>query len=229
MGAMRQTFLGALAALTLVVCGAVALGGCGGSQTKTVSATNEPATTQASPSASTQSKPTTSTSTTPSTTSTTPAQTTTSGGTSAPTATRTAPEPAFAQQETHAEGVSAAASLVRARGYTPNDTSEYHPDQTLRVLVGTRTGSSDGYGQQAFFFVSGRYIGTDTKEASATVKVLAQSDTEVTLGYSLYKPGDPLSSPSGGQAVVHFQLNNGKLTPVGKIPPASSSSGVARN
>jgi cytoskeletal protein RodZ len=229
MGAMRQSFLGALAALTLGVCDVVALSGCGGSQTKTVSATNEPATTQASSSVSTQSKPTTSTSTTPSTTSTTPAQTTTNGGTSAPTATRTAPEPAFAQQETHAEGVSAAASLVRARGYTPNDTSEYHPDQTLRVLVGTRTGSSDGYGQQAFFFVSGRYIGTDTKEASATVKVLAQSDTEVTLGYSLYKPGDPLSSPSGGQAVVHFQLNNGKLTPVGKIPPASSSSGVARN
>ena len=230
MGAMRQSLLRALAALTLGIGGVVALGGCGGSQTKTVSATNEPASTQASSSASTQSKPTTSTSSTSSsTTPTTPTQTTTNGGTSAPTATRTAPEPAFAQQESHAEGVSAAASLVRARGYTPNDTSEYHPSQTLRVLVGTRTGSSDGYGQQAFFFVSGRYIGTDTKEASATVKVLAQSDTEVTLGYALYKPGDPLSSPSGGQAVVHFQLNNGKLTPVGKIPPANSSSGVARN
>ena len=52
---------------------------------------------------------------------------------------------------------------MRAHGYTPNNTAEYHPTQTLRVLVGTRTGSGDGYGQQAFFFVNGRYIGTDAR------------------------------------------------------------------
>jgi hypothetical protein len=118
--------------------------------------------------------------------------------------------------------VSAAAELVRRHGYTPNSTAEYHSGQTLRVLVGTRTGSADGYGQQAFFFVGGRYIGTDTKESSATVKVLSQSDTEVTLAYALYRKGDPLASPSGGQSTVRFQLNNGKLTALGTIPPASS-------
>ncbi len=224
---MRRTLIGATAALSLAMLGATALGGCG-SQTKTVSATT-PVVTQASGTSTTPTTPTTSTAKTPTSTTTVPAQTTTSGGTSAPTTTRTASEPAFAQQEAHAEGASEAAALVRARGYTPNSTSEYHAEQTLRVLVGTRTGSSDGYGQQAFFFVSERYIGTDTKEPSATVKVLAQSDTEVTLAYPLYRKGDPLSSPSGGQAVVHFQLNNGKLTPVGKIPPANSSSEPARN
>jgi hypothetical protein len=61
------------------------------------------------------------------------------------------------------------------------------------------------------------------------VKVLSQGDTEVTLSYSLYRPHDPLGSPSGGQASVRFQLNNGKLTPLGTIPPASSSSGLSRN
>jgi hypothetical protein len=110
---------------------------------------------------------------------------------------------------------------VRAHGYTPNNTSEYHADQALRVLVGTRTGSSDGYVQQAFFFVNGRYLGTDTKEPSATVKVVSQGDTEVTLSYALYRKGDPLSSPSGGEAHVTFQLNNGKLVPLGAIPAAS--------
>jgi hypothetical protein len=110
---------------------------------------------------------------------------------------------------------------VRERGFTPNDSSQYHSDQALRVLVGTRTGSGDGYGQQAFFFVNGRYIGTDAKEPSATLKVLSQGDTEVTLGYPLYRRGDPLSSPSGGEAHVTFQLNNGMLVPVGKIPAAS--------
>lgn len=221
---MKRTLLSTGVALTLGLLGGASLGGCG-SSTKTVSATNEAPATETS-AATTTAKTTTSTATTPTTS--TPAQTTTNGGTSAPT-TRTAPEPAFAQQETHAEGISAAAALVRARGYTPNDTSEYHPEQTLRVLVGTRTGSQEGFGQQAFFFVGGRYIGTDTKEPSATVKVVAQSDTEVTLSYELYRPGDSLSSPSGGQATVRFQLNNGKLTPVGKIPPANSASGLSRN
>jgi len=113
-------------------------------------------------------------------------------------------------------------------GFTPSDTSDYHSDQALRVLVGTRTGSGDGYGQQAFFFVNGRYIGTDTKDTSATLKVISQGDTEVTLGYPLYRKSDPLSSPSGGETHVTFQLNNGKLTPLGKIPPSSSSSGLSR-
>lgn len=222
---MKRTLLSTGVALALGLAGGTSLGGCG-SSTKTVSASNEPPATETSAATTTAKATTTSTATTPTTP--TPAQTTTNGGTSAPT-TRTAPEPAFAQQETHAEGISAAANLVRARGYTPNDTSEYHPDQTLRVLVGTHTGSQEGFGQQAFFFVGDRYIGTDTKEPSATVKVIAQSDTEVTLTYELYRPGDSLSSPSGGQATVHFQLNNGHLTPVGKIPPASSATGLSRN
>ncbi|HEY4452043.1 MAG TPA: LppP/LprE family lipoprotein [Solirubrobacteraceae bacterium] len=198
---------------------AVLLGGCG-SQTKTVSATAPPAAAQ-----------TASTSTTPTATktSTTQPRTSTSAATPAPTSTRTAPEPAFTQQAGQAEGATGAAAIVRAHGYTPNDTSEYHSGQTLRVLVGTRTGSGDGYGQQAFFFVGARYIGTDAKEPSASVKVLSQGDTEVTLAYPLYRRGDPLSSPSGGQTTVRFQLNNGKLAPLGAIPPASSTGGLSRN
>jgi LppP/LprE lipoprotein len=221
---MRRDPLAALAALALAVCGVTALAGCG-AQTKTVSVAGtptEPQTTAASTKAPGSAGA-------PASTGTTPAATSTGGGTAAPSTTRTAPEPAFAQQEAHAEGSSEAAALLRARGYTPNEISQYHANQTLRVLVGTRTGSSDGHGQQAFFFVDGRYIGTDTKQPSATIRVVSQSDTEVTLAYALYRSGDALSSPSGGQAIVHFQLNNGQLTPLGAIPPASSTSGLARN
>ncbi len=223
MHAMTRKLLTAIATLALGLGGGALLGGCGGSGTKTVSVAEAP------PAASAATTPTTTTSTATTPASTTPAPTSTSGGTAAPSTTRTAPEPAFAQQETHAEGLSAAAALVRARGYTPNDTSEYHENQTLRVLVGTRTGSTDGYGQQAFFFLDGHYLGTDAKEPSASVKVISQSDTEVTLAYALYRPNDPLSSPSGGQAIVRYQLNNGALTPIGRIPPASSTSGLSRN
>lgn len=212
----RHTILLALCA------GAVTLLAACGSGTKTVTKASTPPLTQ---STATQTQPGTTQKTG---TQTTPAQTTQTSTSTHSTTTRAAPEPAFTQSESSSEGLSAASATVRAKGFTPSDTSAYHSDQALRVLVGTRTGSGDGYGQQAFFFVNGRYIGTDTKDTSATVKVLSQSDTEVTLGYPLYRSNDPLSSPSGGEAHVTFQLNNGKLTPLGKIPPSSSSSGLSR-
>jgi hypothetical protein len=227
MAVMRRQLIAAVNVLVLAACAAV-LGGCGSSQTKTVSVAGAPTVTGASTPASTASQSTPTTTTAPTTTSPATAPTGTAGGTAAPGPTHTAPEPEFTQQESHAEGVSEAAAVLKSRGYTPAETSQYHPSQTLRVLVGTKAGSSGGYDQQAFFFVGGRYIGTDTKEPSASVRVLSQSDTEVTLGYPLYRSGDPLSSPSGGVATVHFQLNNGKLTPLNAIPPAQTSAGAAR-
>lgn len=220
MDAMRRHLRSVVGVLAAASAG-VAVGACG-SQTKTVTVTGAAPTAQ---STATAGAPAVGSSTTPPTTTSAPG----AGGTAAPTSPRTAPEPAFTQQEAHAAGPTAASALVRAHGFTPNDTSEYHSGQTLRVLVATRTGSGDGYGQQAFFFVGDRYIGTDTKEPSASVRVVSQGDTEVTLAYPLYRPADPLSSPSGGTATVHFQLNNGKLTAVGRIPPASSTGGLSRN
>src|SRR5439155_13074538 len=168
-------------------------------KTKTVSAgeapLKEPASTAAQGTSTTRTAPTA------------PARPQGSGGTSAQTKTRSAPEPAFAQPQTGAEGVHAAAAVLRAHGFTPKSTSDYHSGQTLRVLLGTRTGSADGYGQEAFFFVNGRYIGTDTREPSAKLRVVAQGDTEVTLAYPLYRAREPLCCPSGGQARVTFRLN----------------------
>ncbi len=218
---MRRTSVGSLAALALGLTGALA--GCG-SQTKTVTVASTPA--PGAGAGATRTTTTQSTATTPTTPAAVPGQA--GGGTAAPTTTRTAPEPAFTEHETRAEGVAGATGAVRARGYTPNDSSEYHSGQTLRVLVGTRTGSGDGKGQQAFFFVGERFIGTDAKQASASVKVVSQGDTEVTLAYPLYRPKDPLCCPGGGQATVHFQLNNGRLTALDPIPPARSSSGLSR-
>jgi len=220
MEGMRQTVL-RTTSVALCACIAALVVACG-SGTKTVTVSSVPPVSQTS----TTTKPQTSTKTT--STAPTPTPTPTTSTSTGTTSTRAAPEPAFTQHEAKSEGLSAAAAVVREKGFTPNNTSDYHSDQALRVLVGTRTGSSDGYGQQAFFFLNGRYIGTDSKQPSATLKVLSQSDTEVTLAYPLYRKRDPLSSPSGGEAHVTFQLNNGKLVPLGKIPPAESSSGLSR-
>jgi hypothetical protein len=200
---------------------AALLAGCGGG-TKTVSIASAPPV----QSTSTVIKrclgdcrhSTTTPTTVPTSTTTTPSE---SGGTASPSTTRTAPAPAFTHEGgtgttttgEGAEGLSAAEAVVRAKGFTVAAASDYHPDQTLRVLVGTRTGAAEGNGQQAFFFVDGRYIGTDSKQPSAQIHVASQGDTEVTLAYAL---------AGGGQATVRFQLNNGKLVALGEIPSASS-------
>lgn len=183
---------------------AVLLGGCGGA-TKTVTVSSAPPSAQST----TQAKTTTG-AITPTTATRTNEAPGANGGTSGPVRTRTAPEPAFTQKPSTAEGLSGADAALQAQGYTARSTSDYHSSQTLRVLVGTRNGS----GERAFFFVGGHYIGTDAKEPSAQIRVVSQSDTEITLAYSL----------SGGsrEANVRFQLNNGKLTPLDPIPSASS-------
>jgi LppP/LprE lipoprotein len=204
-----------------LAAGLIALGGCGSSGTKTVSISSAAPGTTA--------QRTTATGTTPSP-KTTPRTSTAPpvGSQRGVEATRTSTAPAFAKQPVGAEGLDGALRVVKAHGYTVGDSSDYHADQTLRVLVGTRTGSSDGHGQQAFFFVGGRYIGTDASEPSASVRVVAQGDTEATLAYSLYRAHDPLCCPGGGQAEVRFQLNDGRLVALGAIPPVSSQTGLSR-
>lgn len=145
------------------------------------------------------------------------------------TSTRTSSKPAFTEEESTTKDLATAVASVKGQGYTPNDTGEYHPSQTLRVLTATKTGSADGYDQRAFFFVDGHYIGTDSSQPSASLKIVSQSDTEVTLAYAMYRPNDSLCCPSGGQATVRFQLNNGRLQALDQIPPASSASGLERH
>jgi hypothetical protein len=210
---------------TMLACATAAivvlLGGCGGGSTETVSVASSPTQTTG---ATTATQPTTSTATTRTGTG------TSAGGTPAPTTTRTATAPAFTEHEqgSSAAGLPAAMAVVRARGYTASDPSQYHPDQTLRVLVGTGSHSNDGYDKQAFFFLDGHYLGTDAARPSAQISVVSQSDTEVTLAYALYRAADPLCCPGGGQARVRFQLNNGRLTPLDPLPPVSSSTGTSR-
>ncbi|HSZ68813.1 MAG TPA: LppP/LprE family lipoprotein [Solirubrobacteraceae bacterium] len=223
-------------ALAATLLAAACAAGCGGG-TKTVTVSSAPLSTGGAARAATHRAPATRTTSTTSAASTPAATTPTTGQTGAGGAatTRTAPEPAFAQHggttggaEASGEEAATAAAVVKTQGYTPSDVSEYHPNQTLRVLVGTRTGSADGYDQRAFFFVDGKYLGTDSSAPSASIRVVSQSDTEVALAYALYRPHDPLCCATGGEATVHFQLNNGQLVPLQPIPPASSTSGLSR-
>jgi LppP/LprE lipoprotein len=214
----RRLALAPLASAAAVVW----IAGCGGGA-KTVSVSSTPTVSQS-----------------PDTTGSTaalPAGTSRRGATTGPAGaqTRTAPEPAFAEGQqgsgsagAGAEGLDAALAVVRAHGFLAENTATYHPNQTLRVLIGVGGSSKSGQDRQAFFFLGGRYVGTDASSPSAQVSVVSQGDTEVTLAYALYRPGDQPCCPGGGQAKVRFQLNNGQLMALEPIPPVSSSTGPSR-
>jgi hypothetical protein len=233
--AMRRRFALTAGLLALGALGGGLLSGCGGGTT-TVTVSSAPTANSESTGAATAAHTTSAASATTPATATGTTGTTGSQGTGEehPSTTRTAPEPAFtghgssSTEETGGAEVAAAVAAVKNQGYTPNDTSEYHPNQTLRVLLGTRTGSADGYDQRAFFFLDGRYIGTDASQPSASVRVVSQGETEVVLAYALYRPHNALCCPGGGEAVVHFQLNDGKLVPLQPIPPANPAAPLSR-
>ncbi|GAC1437778.1 MAG: hypothetical protein NVSMB51_12600 [Solirubrobacteraceae bacterium] len=164
-------------------------------------------------------------STSPTQTATSTPPRTSTGTTATPprtTPTRTQAAPAFTGGAAAGSGAEAAAvAKLRALGFTPLGSGSYHADQTLRVLIGARSGSADDRTQRAFFFNGGRYLGTDTADTSAEIRVAAQSDTEVTLEYGIYRAGDALCCPHGGTRKVRFQLDMGRLMAVDPLPSAA--------
>jgi len=159
------------------------------------------------------------------------------------TVTRTVTAPATAPQTTPAPPATAtgtattpagpltlraAEQVLDGRGYATLSERDWRPDQTLKVLVGVRRGTSDGGQQQAFFFAGDRWIGTDASAPSGRITVLGQQDDAITLAYALYRPGDSIESPSGGERQVTFVWDGSRLTPRQPIPPAAPDAPLSR-
>jgi hypothetical protein len=113
--------------------------------------------------------------------------------------------------------VGQAAATVERAGFDVIDRRAYNANATLRVLLGVKHGSGDGYAKRAFFFVGGRYIGTDTNDLSASMRIASQSDTTVGLTYALYGPRDALCCPHRF-ATVRYHWNGTRLVPLDPIP-----------
>jgi LppP/LprE lipoprotein len=203
---------------TIATIGAIGVSGCGSSSSPRTAASSVPTTTTG-----TASQPTSSTPSTP--TSSAPTTTPTTTTTTAPGATGGAVAPSGTGGSGSATGLSGAEAVVARNGYTVANPSDYRSNQTLRVLVGFRRGSADARVQRAFFFVGDRYLGTDTSDTSASIGVVSQDDTGVTLRYGIYTRGQPLCCPRS-TANVRYVLDNGHLFPTGQIPPAAARNGT---
>jgi len=123
-----------------------------------------------------------------------------------------------------------AEQLLSEHGYAPLTERDWRPDQALKVLVGiARDPRPAGARQElAFLFVGDRFIGTDTKDPSAQIVVVAQGDSAVTLRYGLYRPSDSVGAPSGGGAQVTYRWTGSRLVPQDPIPTAASDAPLSR-
>lgn len=109
----------------------------------------------------------------------------------------------------------AAAQVVRQQGFDPVSLKAYHPDQTLRVILGASSATSRANGipsgRRAFFFVGDTFIDTDAPEPSAELRIARQTENTVTLAYGL----------AGGDAArVRFRWDGSALSPQSPVPPA---------
>jgi hypothetical protein len=144
----------------------------------------------------------------------------------APSTTGTVP-PTPATPPTTAAGnndeVAKAQEAVTTRGYTPDGIDDFSSPTPggLHVIVATASGRADGHAQRAFFFIDGRFIGTDQKQPSATVKIAWRNDDTIALSYAAYKTGERLCCPSGGAIIVRYKWTGTRLKALDPIPPVS--------
>lgn len=123
----------------------------------------------------------------------------------------------------------AAEQVLSARGYATLSERDWRPGQPLKVLVGVaRSGPAGSRRELAFLFVGASFIGTDTKDPSGQIAVVAQDGGSVTLRYGLYRPSDPVDAPSAGTADVVYRWTGARLVPQGAIPPAAPAASPSR-
>jgi LppP/LprE lipoprotein len=196
-------------ALALAGLAAVVLAGCGSNTTVTATSTVTQTVTAS---------PTTSSTSSSSTAASSTVATVTSTSTATSVTTRTSTAPAFVGPLAgESAELKAAIRHLTAAGYVPVSTSTYHPDDTLRVLIGRR--ASGAAGELAFFFDQGDYLGTDSTTPSAQISVVSALDAEVVLAYAIYRAG--AATPSGLR-YVHFELDMGALSHADALPSVSA-------
>lgn len=109
-----------------------------------------------------------------------------------------------------------AVALVESKGFAVTRPGDWESDDDLRVLIGA---SEQSGGQLAFFFsAAGDYLGNDSPETSAELRVRGGDELAVTLAYGIFAEGDT-EEPTAEPALVEFRYDGASLEPVQLIPP----------
>jgi hypothetical protein len=123
-----------------------------------------------------------------------------------------------------------AQAFLQSQGFLVADPGVYNGGARLNVLIGIKTPAASGTNQQAFFFSNGHFLGTDTSDTSAGIRVVSESNDTVTLAYRLYHPSDPMCCPTAGEATVRFSFPGGVtgVTPLDPIPASTFQADPSR-
>ena len=117
-----------------------------------------------------------------------------------------------------------AEAVVMAVGYTPyQDAAEFwDPQAPINVVLGTLTGSADGYNNWAFFFAGNRLHRPRRHDPEHADRDPSRTTTVITLAYQLYGPSDPTCCPTGGTQTVRYQWNGSQARPARSDPERRS-------
>lgn len=96
------------------------------------------------------------------------------------------------------------------------------PGATLNALYGNCK-AADGHDQHIWFFVKGRFVGTDAAQSSAEVTGLWGDGRTLAFLYVLYRATDALCCPTGGGRIVRFRWNGKRVVALDKLPALSTS------
>lgn len=124
-------------------------------------------------------------------------------------------------------------ALIRTKGYTvsgtiPNATVKTASGATLSAWLGI-TGN-DGYNQFVFFFLDGKYLGTDTMKPSIEITSVMPRGHGITVTYPVYTSHDSFADPTGTPVAITYTWTGNRLVPNKPHPKefqASSTAGLS--
>ena len=121
---------------------------------------------------------------------------------------------------------------IKNKGYsvndaTPNATVKTASGSILTAWIAAATQSQDGYNQFVFFFLNGRYIGTDTAKPSLEITSAEAVGQGIAVTYPVYRKGDSFANPTGTPVTITYTWNGTRLVPNKPYPKQFLASSVA--
>jgi LppP/LprE lipoprotein len=92
------------------------------------------------------------------------------------------------------------------------------PTPGLHALLGDQEAGGSGLPLHVFFFLGGRYLGTDTSEPSEGIRIAWAGTSTVGVEYTIWKKSDAHCCPTGGHRLVRYHWTGTKLVPLDPIP-----------
>jgi hypothetical protein len=104
-------------------------------------------------------------------------------------------------------------------------TQMWATDLQFNALYGNcRAG--DGRDQRIWFFVGGRFLGTDAAKSSHYIIGLWRDDRRIAFLYVLYRQSDPECCPTGGGAIVRFRWTGSRVARLDRLPARAFAPGI---